>query len=677
MNARNPLLMPKSRPNPKNCFVSCMIVLGLIFSATVMHAQNDAAASQQPPARNPLRNAYFGDLHVHTSYSLDAYATGNRNDPRVAYRFGRGDEITLPGGARAHLQVPLDFMAVTDHDLWLGEVSLCLDPTDPAYNTAACRELRLSDQEKKPLLSGIFMKIIPDYFPESGSPHHNKEICGDTDPGPGNKCFERARSIWKQIQRNADEFYQPGKFTTFAAFEWTAGLKRMGMLHRNVIFRGSGKLPDTVYSAVEFNNTPERLWEWLERDCTGDCQVISIPHNTNYGLGVYFASNNSDGSPFTTDILQRRAKTEPIAEIHQNKGNSECLTGFGNDDEQCNFEQLFKPCTPSELEASQQETGEREKALSTRCAYESNYVRSALKNGLVLEDQFGINPFKLGFIGSTDTHSAAPGQTDSADWHGHFSLNDSTPNGRLHTFLTNGSQSKPPSGSPGINPGGLAAVWAEENTRDAIFDALKRRESFATSGGRIRVRLFGGWNYPADLDKRRDLVEQGYKNGVPMGGDLPSKPANAKSPRLVVWATKDPNGANLQKIQIIKGWAEGGQTHEQTYDVVCSDGIKPNSQTRRCADNEAQVNLADCSIPAGKGATELSATWTDPEFNPNHRAFYYARVIENPTCRWSTYDALRLKIAPPDDAPATVQQRAWSSPIWYTPNTATASARKP
>ena len=653
MNAHNKVSYPSSQLDRTPIMILLAVVLALPFGAHVSHAQDSKNAS---PAPNPLRNAYFGDLHVHTSYSLDAYATGNRNDPRVAYRFGRGDEIALPGGARDRLKVPLDFMAVTDHDIWLGEVSLCLDATDPAYNTDACRQLRLSDQDTKPLLSGIFMKILPDYFPGTGTAKHNAEICGNTQPGPGNKCFERARSIWAQIQRNADEFYQPGKFTTFAAFEWTAGLKRMGMLHRNVIFRG-GHLPESIFSAVELNNTPERLWQWLEKDCTGDCQVMSIPHNTNYGLGVALATNNSDGTPFTTEILQRRIKTEPIIEVHQNKGNSECSTGLGTDDEQCNFEQLFKPCKAGE---------------DGRCAYESNYVRSALKSGLVVEDQLGVNPFKYGFIGSTDTHSAAPGQTDSANWHGHFSLNDATPEGRLHSFLTGGTTGKTASASPGINPGGLAAVWAEQNTRESIFDAMKRRESFATSGGRIRVRFFGGWNYPADLNTRRDLVEQGYKNGVPMGGDLPSKPSTAKSPRFVLWATKDPDGANLQKIQIIKGWAEGSKTHETTYDVVCSDGLQSNPQTHRCADNGAQVNLSDCSYSSDKGSAELSATWTDPDFKPTDRAFYYTRVIENPTCRWSTYDALRLKIAPPDDAPATVQQRAWSSPIWYTPSTLTA-----
>jgi hypothetical protein len=424
------------------------------------------------------------------------------------------------------------------------------------------------------------------------------------------------------------------------------------MLHRNVIFRG-GHLPDQVFSAVEFNNTPERLWDWLQRDCTGDCQVISIPHNTNYGWGVALAAHNSDGTPFTTEGLRQRTKTEPIIEIHQNKGNSECLVGLGNDDEQCNFEQLFKPCKPGE---------------ESRCAVASNYVRNALKTGLLVENQFGVNPFKYGFIGSTDTHSASPGATESEDWHGAFGLNDATPEGRLHSFLTAGSlNDKNATASPGINPGGLAAVWAEENTRESIFDALKRRESFATSGSRIRVRFFGGWNYPSNLDKSHDLVEEGYKNGVPMGGDLPSKPSAAKSPRLIVWAVKDPGSANLQKIQIIKGWAEGDQTHEVVYDVVCSDGLKPDGQTHRCADNGAQVNLSDCRYSTDKGSAELSTTWADPDFKPADRAFYYVRVLENPTCRWSTYDAQRLKIAPPADGPTTVQERAWSSPIWYTP----------
>jgi hypothetical protein len=591
-----------------------------------------------------LRNAYFGDLHVHTSYSLDAYAMGNRNDPRMAYRYGRGEAVILPGGVRSQLKVPLDFMAVTDHDIWLGELSLCQDPTDPAYNTAACHDLRTSDQNPA---QGTKVMFSLAKGTQNNPAVRNAEICSSAEPDERNKCFQRARSIWQQIQVNADEFYQPGTFTTFAGFEWTAGFKRMGMLHRNVIFRG-GKLPDSVFSAVDLNNSPERLWQWLERDCTGDCQVISIPHNTNFGWGVDLDTKNSDGTPFTREGLERRIKTEPLIEIFQIKGNSECSPGLGTNDEQCNFEQLFKPCKPGE---------------EVFCARASDYVRNALKTGLVLEDQYGVNPFKYGFIAATDTHSSAPGSTVEGHWPGQGSLNDNTAESRLKGRIAKDF----PIDTIAFNPGGLAGVWAEENTRESIFDALKRRESFATSGTRIRVRFFAGWNYPANFDQSHDLLEQAYKDGVPMGGDLPHKPAEAQTPRLLVWATKDPNSANLQKIQIVKGWAEGGQTFEQVYDVVCSDGLTPDATNHRCPDNGARVDLNTCNYSTDKGAAEISATWSDPDFKVSDRAFYYARVFENPTCRWSTYDAIATKSARPLGFPATIQERAWSSPIWYTP----------
>ncbi len=605
-----------------------------------------AASSSALPAPNPLRNAYFGDLHVHTSYSLDAYAMGNRNDPRVAYRYGRGESVLLPGGVRSQLRVPLDFMAVTDHDIWLGEISLCQDPTDPAYNTGVCRDLRWSNQDYDTSRT-LFTGLISSYFDISPA-RHNTEICGDVPPGGRNKCVERARSIWQQIQRNADEFYQPGLFTTFAGFEWTAGFKRVGMLHRNVIFRG-GHLPDSVLSAVELNNTPERLWEWLERDCTGDCQVMSIPHNTNWGWGRDFATENTDGTPFTAEGLKRRVRTEPLVEIHQVKGNSECSTGLGTDDEQCNFEQLFKPCKADD---------------EVFCARAADYVRNALKTGLTLEEQYGVNPFKYGFIGSTDTHSAAPGSSDESNWPGAHSLWDNTAESRLDRELA----ANIPTKEIAFNPGGLAAVWAEANTRESIFDALKRRESFATSGTRIRVRFFAGWNYAADLDRHADAIQQAYSEGVPMGGDLPARETSG-NPRFLIWAVKDPSSASLQKVQVIKGWAEGGKTFERVYDVACSDGLTPDGKTHRCPDNGAKVNLLDCSYSSNKGAAELSSVWSDPDFNPSDRAFYYVRVLENPTCRWSTYDAHRLGMKLPDSVPATIQERAWSSPIWYTPRT--------
>jgi Protein of unknown function (DUF3604) len=620
----------------------------VILCAPAGVAQQTSAAAQPTsrPAPNPLRNAYFGDLHVHTSYSLDAYSFGNRNDPRAAYRYGRGEAVTLPGGIQSQLRVPLDFMAVTDHDVWLGEVSLCNDPGDAAYKTEVCANLRASEQHPKE--SGSLMMSLATGFMKK-PPERSADVCQSVIVDESNKCFQRARSVWQQIQRNADEFYEPGKFTTFAGFEWSAGFQRLGMLHRNVIFRG-GQYPDAVYSAIDLNNSPERLWQWLEKDCTGDCQVLSIPHNTNFGWGIALDSKNSDGTPFTVEGLKRRAKTEPLIELFQIKGNSECSPGLGTNDEQCNFEQLWKPCKNGE---------------DAFCAVARDYVRDALKRGLVIEQKYGVNPFKYGFIGSTDTHSSAPGSTDEGSWNGGGSLNDITPDQRLNGKLVDSL----PLRDLIFNPGGLAAVWAEENTRESIFDGLKRRETFVTSGTRIRVRFFGGWNYPQDVHRQRDLLEQAYKSGVPMGSDLPEKPKGQKAPRFVVWATKDPGSANLQKVQIIKGWSENGQTFEQVYDVSCSDGLHPDAKTHRCEDNGAKVSLTDCSYTKGKGATELSTTWTDPDFKPSERAFYYARALENPTCRWSTYDALKAKLPLPESVPSAIQERAWSSPIWYTPAT--------
>jgi hypothetical protein len=624
-----------------------LVLLLVLFSICAAWGADEPKPHSQGASRpeaNPLRNAYFGDLHVHTSYSLDAYAMGNRNDPRMAYRYGRGETIALPGGVESQLKAPLDFMAVTDHDVWLGELSLCQDPEDAAYKTEACQTLRSSTQDPEKGLKGMWGMAAQMMKKPAG---RSSEVCGSADADENNKCFQRAQSVWQQIQKNADEFYEPGKFTTFAGYEWSAGFKRVGMLHRNVIFRG-GQVPQAVYSAVDLNNSPERLWTWLEQACTGDCQVISIPHNTNFGWGIALASNNSDGTAFTTEGLTRRAKTEPVIELFQSKGNSECSPGLGTNDEQCNFEQLFKPCKPGE---------------EAFCAVASNYVRNALKTGLVLEDQYGVNPFKYGFIGATDTHSSAAGATEEGNWPGTGSLGDNRPETRLNHSV--GPEF--PVKSVLNNPGGLAGVWAEENTRESIFDALKRRESFATSGTRIRVRFFGGWNYPADLHRRRDLVETAYHSGVPMGGDLPAKPGQVKAPHFVAWATKDPASANLQKIQIVKGWAEGGESYEKVYDIACSDGLKPGSKTHRCADNGATVSLTDCGYSKDKGAPELSASWTDPDFKPADRAFYYVRVLENPTCRWSTYDAHRANVALPDDVPPTIHERAWSSPIWFTP----------
>ena len=587
-------------------------------------------APQQTPASGLPLNAYFGDLHVHSSWSLDAYTLGgNRDDPTVAYRYGRGDTITRPDGSvLGPLRVPLDFMAVTDHDAWLGEVQLCEDVDDSAYDTPSCRNVRANQG---------FAQLYVRYGSRGFRP---PDICGEDGIGPQNKCYERSTHLWHEVQENADAFYQPGTFTTFPAYEWTGTTLSLGHLHRNVIFRG-GAVPEWGGSAVEMQNRPERLWEWLESACTGECQVLAIPHNTNWGQGVVLGPTNSDGTPFTEEILTRRANAEPLVEIFQIKGSSECYAGLGTADEECDFELYYPVCEPG------QEVG---------CAYASDYVRNALKTGLLVEAEHGVNPFKYGIVASPDDHKSMPGATDEQ--------------GFSYKFSTAGESAVPfgeqlETGGNITNPGGLAGVWAEENTRESIFDALKRRETFGTSGTRVRVRFFGGWAFADSLHTRRDLIEEAYRTGVPMGADLPTPSADGEAPRFVVWATKDPDAANLQKIQIIKGWADDGQTYEEVYDVVCADGLTPDAETHRCADNGATVDLADCSYSSDKGAAELSTTWVDPEFDPSDRAFYYARVLENPTCRWTTHRALARQAQIPE--PSVIKERAWSSPIWYTP----------
>ena len=590
------------------------------------------AAAAAAPERNPLRNAYFGDLHVHTSWSLDAWTLGHPmdNDPSVAYRYGRGEVIRTPDGTvRGQLRVPLDFMAVTDHDNFLGEVQLCQTPGDAAYDSDVCREMR-----------GGGLRVFQRFRIKLIRSARDAELCGSAEPGPDNACDRRAAHQWRRVREIADDFYEPGRFTTFTAFEFTASDRATGgWLHRNVFFRGE-EIPEWGGASVTMAHSPERLWEWLDQACTGRCQALAIPHNTNYGMGVALASNDSDGSPFTEAILRRRARLEPLIEIHQVKGNSECSAGLLTSDEECNFELLFEPCAPGQAPPG--------------CAVASNFARNALKTGLAVEAEHGVNPFKYGFVGSTDDHKSEGGSTDEATWPG-------------RSFGEIGAAA-PAYVTPRNNPGGLAGVWAEENTREAIFDALRRRETFATSGTRIRVRFFGGWSLPAGLHAGRNLVEEAYAAGVPMGADLPARPPDAGAPDFVVWAARDANGANLQKIQIVKGWTDAaGGLRERVHDAACADGTAPDPAAGRCADAGARVNLADCNYSGDVGAAELSTTWTDPDFDPAQRAFYYVRVLENPTCRWTTHRALAAGTELPGGAPATVKERAWSSPIWYTP----------
>ena len=585
-------------------------------------AQNESAfyqPKQHPrsvaPA-NPFKNVYFGDLHIHSSLSADSYLFGNRRDLDDTYRFAKGESTTIATGEVIELTRPLDFAAVTDHAEGFGRVLACLEPATPEIakdcelvnnpTLLSFLELR-ANVEDRPLVENL------SYF--------------------GNdKGVERQYHFdtWHLIKEAAERHNEPGVFTTFAAYEYSPAMVDRGKHHRNVIFRGNST-PDYAVSAYDADSEID-LWRQLDSTCREGCDFLTIPHNPNKSWGLAFASETIDGIPYTRDDWRLREKFEPLVEMFQIKGNSECVIGFGATDEECGFEQFFPVC---------------EEGQTTLCIHPTSMVRDGLKKGLVLEEQLGFNPMKFGLMASTDTHNSNPGDAEEWDYRGSNAYMGSPATNRLQDGLR----------QPKVtNPGGLAAVWASENTRDALFDAMSRREVYATSGTRLTLRFFAGTDLPADLEETGDL-EVAYARGVPMGGTLA---AGAGAPRLFVWATQDPDNAPLAKIQIIKGWLEDGEAREQVFDIACAD----THATDTCISTTAPVDLSDCSWSDTAGAPELRADWVDPDFDSAHNAFYYARVIQIPTCRWTTYDSLRLGLAPPKDVPAMVTEMAWSSPIW-------------
>ena len=639
-------------------------------------------AAQEAVQRFP----YFGDLHVHTSWSLDSYATFHRAGPREAYRFALGEEIVLSGDRVVRIDRPLDFAAVTEHAEYLGELPLCTDESSAVYALQICRDIR-NESRQPSLINSIFREfIIRDVL--SPDPQREPELCGEDNA----RCLARAKSTWRELQDIAHEFNSPGVFTTFVGYEWT-GNPHGNNLHRNVIY-GNGRVPALPISIFEAN-TPEKLWRQLHETCAAPCKVLAIPHNSNQSNGRQFpALREMVPAPGRDDPVQAgdapgqalddgagaagwaalRARTEPLVEIFQAKGGSECHTGVGTEDELCLFEKLERrPLCGADPDAASCAQVCGSDGSPEGCIAPGNYVRNALKLGLEFERQLDVNPYKLGFIGSTDTHNGTPGGTDESNYQGHHGFEDGTPARRALT-----PEIKEFSASREKSSGGLVGVWAEQNTRAAIFAALQRRETFATSGTRIAVRFFAGWDYPDAIDMNTDLAALGYARGVSMGGDLPSRPGlehtgnsaaqdNPTAPRFILLAMKDPEGVNLQRMQVIKGWLEQDEAREQVYDVACADGLVPDPVTYRCPGNGAGVNLNDCSVSAGKGAAQLKALWQDPDFNRDEHTFYYVRVLENPSCRWSTWEAIRENTKPFDDVDLTIQERAWSSPIWYGP----------
>jgi hypothetical protein len=603
------------------------------------------AGSAEPHCKrfNAQRDPYFGDLHVHTALSLDANLQGTRLRPADAYRFARGETVGVPPYDENDeplrtrtLDRPLDFVALSDHAEFLGLVTTCLSPELEGYDTQQCAQYR-DDPDT------AFLLLNSQLAADQGGAGYRTPCTEEN-----SFCGSAAMSAWREVQDQAaaaNDGTDACSFTAFVAYEWSAspGLKN---LHRNVIFRNASvpALPFSYFDGAQ----EEQLWDALDRDCmrarTG-CDALTIPHNSNLSAGLMFEPIDGQGKPFDREYAERRASFEPLVEVFQHKGSSECLPEMGPD-ELCNFEKV-----------PYNNLGGVTLGLAEDELVPSDFVRDALSAGLRLQETLGANPFAYGLVASTDTHMGTPGATEEDKFVGHGGAGS-------------GAREKLPEGLADkvwLNPGGLAVLWAEENHRDSLFDAMRRREAYGTSGTRIVLRFFGGAELPEDLCNRTDFVEQGYAHGVSMGGELPS----GEAPRFAIFGQRDVGteeepGVPLQRLQIIKGWREGDEVRYAIHDLAGS------------ADERASVDPETCERGPG-GKDELCGVWTDPEFDPARQAFYYARVLEEPSCRWHARQCIAAGVTCDGLAPSkpgfegccdpaypkVQQERAWSSPIFH------------
>ena len=619
---------------PKTCHRrNIHVAIALLSVASITEAEEPKYSPYADRAYP--ENVYWGDTHVHTSRSPDAYTLMNRLDPEVAYRFAKGETVVSQTGLRLRIGRPLDFLVVSDHAMFMGVFS-ALDSADPLLldTEVGKRWYALSQQ-------GMMDKVLADLT----------EIFH----GDGSFTMDRSfkKAMWDDVIADAEKHNDPGKFTAFIGYEWTSTVGGDN-LHRNIIFRDACSRAEQVvpFSSVDATDSPdpEGLWRWMEdyEQTTGG-RVLAIPHNGNMSNGLMFADKTFSGEDLTRQYAETRSRWEPLYEVTQIKGDGETHPYLSPDDGFADFEtwDFGNMGIP---------VGEKSESM-----LKHEYARSALKLGLEFEAKLGVNPFKFGMIGSTDAHTSFAGANEN-NFFGKMSADEPDETGRFNQ----------PTGLSFIPrvaryvASGYAAVWAMENTRESLFDAMQRKETYATSGPRIVLRFFGGWDFEQGDELRPDYVDTGYRKGVPMGGNL-INPPNGQSPAFIIVASKDPDGANLDRIQVVKGWLDdNGETHEKVYNVAVSDGrrigrngkVKPLKHT---------VDLESATYFNSIGDPTLATPWTDPDFDPGQRAFYYVRVLEIPTPRWTTYDAAFFNESRPEDVPAIIQERAYSSPIWYTP----------
>ena len=577
---------------------------------------------------------FWGDTHLHTRLSMDAGAMGTVRTPEDAYRFARGEQIVSTSGVPAQLSRPLDFLVIADHSDALGTVTEIMNgnPRFGVDPTVRRWQRMIASGDDAELLAAVF-EIVGAFGASEDLP-----------PILLDEAF--ARGVWNDYTAVADRFYQPGTFTTLIGYEWTS-MPDWNNLHRVVIYRDDGATVRRLMPArVADGMDPEDLWRWMQRyESETSGRVLAIPHNGNMSEGLMFSLQRFDGSPMNAGYARTRSRWEPLYETTQVKGDSETHPLLSPNDEFADYETwddgnfYYDGADPATLAG--------------------DYARSGLKRGLEIQALVGINPFQFGLIGSTDSHTGLA-TADENNFFGKFVYGEPSSN-RLGPWTDGAKRS-----GWEYPASGLAAVWATENTREAIFDAMLRREVYATTGPRMTLRFFAGWDFRAEDGESASLAGIGYDRGVPMGGELSAGPAN-DAPGFLVAASKDPESGNLDRIQIVKGWLDdAGRARERVYDVAWSGERKPDSAGRLPPVGNT-VDVADASWKNSIGSSQLAAFWTDPDFNPDRLAFYYARVVEIPTPRWTAYDAKDYKQTLPTDVPMTTRERAYSSPIWYSP----------